>query len=340
MSTIPTTFNEALPSYTVIGGRECRGFTGLSVILLNRGGRYTRRCLFRDFEKAGFDTVVSVEPPSAHYDIEELSDRFPFVRFMMLQRAISPGEQINLAVSELDSPLLFVLWDDMKIFAGGTARRMAERLTRTMDDIGADSEKNQYKRLCTPPILQTSRFDTLPSQIVTEFYRNKIQTQSMYPGYEGLPSLYPYDGVGIYDRDRFIRLGGFDRTLKNFYWQLMDFGFRAHLWDEEISITQTLKLTYEASVPVEDYSPGMDYLRFYLKNIAPVFRNDGAILPLYRFPPYFFQTSGNIFSAWEDFAASRRWVHTNSSRWRGDSKTIVRRWNQGAGEEFNVNGQG
>jgi hypothetical protein len=337
MSTIPITFNEALPSYTVIGGRERLGFNGLSVVLLNRGGRYTRRSLFRDFEKAGFDTVVSVEPPPANYDIEELSARFPFVRFMLLHNAISPGEQINLAVSELDSPLLFVLWNDMRIFAGGTARRMAERLTRTMDDVGADGEKNQYKRLCTVPILQTSRFDTLPSQIVPEFYRKKIQTQSLYPGYEGLPSLYPYDGVGIYDRDRFMRLGGFDRTLKNYYWQLMDFGFRAHLWGEEISVTQALKLTYETSVPVADYSPGLDYLRFYLKNIAPIFRNDNAVLPLRRFPSYLFQTDGNIFSAWKDFADSRRWVHLNCFRWRGDSRTISSRWNR-ADEEINANG--
>jgi hypothetical protein len=322
------------PPYTVIGGRERLGSTGLSAILLNRGRRYTRRNLFYDLEKTGFDTIVSVEPSPPAYDIDELTDRFPFVRFVLLQQPISLGEQINLAVSELDNPLFFVLWNDLKIITGGTARRMTERLSRS-DEAKENEDPTPYKRLCTVPVIQTSRFETLPTLMVPALKRRKVQTLFLGPHSEGISSLYPFDGIGIYDRERFVRLGGFDGTLKSNYWQLMDFGFRAYLWGEEISSTLAIKLSYESTFPAEKNGDGADYLRFYLKNIAPQFRNDCAHLPLRRFPGFLLQTSGGISAAWEHFAEGRRWIDANHFRWHHDFKTIIKRWDlEGATEEF------
>jgi hypothetical protein len=331
MSTIPTTFNETLPSYTVVGGKERLASSGLSAVLLNRGRLYTRRNLFFDLEKTGFDNIISIEPSPAHYDIDELAVRFPFVRFVLLRENISLGEQINLAVSEMDSPLFFVFWNDLKIIAGGTARRMAERLT-CHDDVEGE-EKNQFRRLCTVPVIQTSRFETLPTLMIPALRHNKLRTMFLNPTNEGLPSLYPFDGVGIYDRDRFIQLGGFDGTLKSSYWQLMDFGFRAYLWGEEIASTQTLKLSYEASTPAEDNTMSADYNRFYLKNLAPIFRGDYACLPLRRFPGFLLRSSDGIFAAWENFSESRRWVNTNRFRWHCSPKALVRRWDINSAEE-------
>ncbi|MDR1858215.1 MAG: hypothetical protein LBQ69_01960 [Treponema sp.] len=323
MSIIPTTFNETLPSYTVVGGKERLGETGLSAVLLNRGGRYARRNIFHDLEKTGFDTVVSVEPEPAHYDIDELSFRFPFVRFVLIRGTISLGDQINLAASELDSPLFFVLWNDLKMIAGGNARRMAERLVSSADD----EQKSQYRRLCTVPVIQNSRFDTLPTLIAPDLRRKKARPLFISPTCEGLPSLYPFDGVGIYDRDRFIKLGGFDGMIGNSLWQLMDFGFRAYLWGEEISSTQTLRLSYEAGFPAVNESPDPDYCRFYLKNLAPAFRRDYAYLPLRRFLGYLFQTTGGLSAAWDDFSECRLWVQKNQFRWHCDPKALAERWN-------------
>jgi hypothetical protein len=225
MSTIPTTFNEMLPSYTVIGGRERLGKAGLSAVLLNRGRRYSRSRLFSDLEKTGFDTVVSVEPPPGQYDLEDLSQQFPFVRFVLLQETISLGEQINLAAAEIDTPLFFVIWNDLRFIAGGGAHRMAQRLT-------GHGEKS-FRRLCTVPVIQSPRSETLPTLRAPVLPRKKEHTRGLSPSSEGLRSLYPFDGVGIYDKERFVRMGGFDGTLKSSYWQLMDFGFRAHLWGKK-----------------------------------------------------------------------------------------------------------
>ena len=324
MNTIPTTFNEMMmPSYTVIGGNEYLGSTGLSAVVLNRGRRYARRSLFEDMQKTGFDTVISIEPPPVQYDIEDLSAQFPFVRFVLLKEPVSLGSQINLAVSELETPLFFVLWNDMRFVAGGTAARMAERLTYR----AGKQDKGASRRLCTVPVIQSPRLETLPTLRVPVLPRKKEHTRGLSPSREGLRSLYPFDGVGIYDRERFIRLCGFDWTIANSYWQLMDFGFRAHLWGEEISATRSLKLSYEISPPVEDTSFGADYHRFYLKNLAPVFRKDSAHLPLRRFPGFLMQARESFISACEDFSEGRRWVNTNRFRWKFDPRTVAGLWN-------------
>jgi hypothetical protein len=208
---------------------------------------------------------------------------------------------------------------------------MAERLSSASENNGVAGKKT-FRRICTVPMMQNSRFETLPTLKVPVLHRKKVQTLFLNPVNEGLPSLYPFDGVGIYDKERFIRLGGFDSTIKNSYWQLMDFGFRAWLWGEEITATKSLKLSYETSVPSENNSLNADYNRFYLKNIAPVFHGDYAHLPMRRFSGHLLRSwavrksVGNISNDWEDFSEGRRWVTANRFRWRCNPGAVTGRW--------------
>ena len=324
MSTIPTIFNDSLPSYTAVGGNERRASTGLSAVILNRGERYPRHGLFEELGKTGFDYVLSMESSFTRYDLEALSIKFPFVRFILFKDNVTTGEEINLAASELSSPLFFVLWNDLKILRGGGAERMAERLFTTEQE-----RSSNCKRLCTVPLIQDGRSETMPTLITPSFLpedkQKTIRTVPLIPEKEGLSSLYPFDGIGIYDRERFIRMGGFDPSIKNFYWQLMDFGFRSSLWGEEIAATMLIKLSYEGSIPMEDNTADDSYRSFFLKNIAPVFRGDYAHVPFRRFPGYF-RKRGDFFSAWKEFSAARDWVKTNRYRFVTDARTAVERF--------------
>jgi len=325
MSTIRTTFNDTLPSYTVVGGAERKASTGLSAVILNRGGRHLRFSLFEELDKIGFDYVLSMESSFSHYDLDGLSQSFPSVRFILLKEPVSPGEEINLAAAELSSPLFFVFWNDLRILRGGGAERMAERLFA-----GGPENRGRYKRLCTVPLIQDERSESLPTLIVPMLLPEKkqklsIKTIPSVPMEEGLPSLYPFDGIGIYDRERFIRLGGFDPSINSFYWQLMDFGFRSSLWGEEIAATRLIKLSYEGSVPREDTTPGEGWRHFFLKNLAPVFRRDYAHLPLARFPAYL-RRRGEPFTAWKEFSSAREWVRTNRYRFISDARTVTERF--------------
>ncbi|MDR1420308.1 MAG: hypothetical protein LBI86_08040 [Treponema sp.] len=331
-----------LPShtaYTAVGGRERMGRAGLQAVLLNRGGRYPRRVLFQELKKAGFDYIVSVESVRERYDVEELSVRFPFVRFILAPEDLSPGELVNLAVSELGGPLFFVLWDNMKFVSGGNAARMAEWFLLFSGNAAARRDRarhdggNVCKRLCTLPVIQNPHFEVLPTLASPALFKNTVTTRLSIPQREGQCGLYPFDGVGIYDRERFIRLGGFDGAIKNFHWQLTDFGFRARLWGEEISSTQMVRLSYDNEVPQEDNSPEKNYRRFYLKNLAPVFRNGFAHLPWRRFLRYFFRSGEELSVAWNEFSGVRRWISENASRFTCDARTVADHWDEARPEK-------
>ena len=335
MNTIPTTFNEKITRYTAVGSKDRTSSAGISAVILNRPG-FAHRSFFQDLEKSGFDNVISIESCAPRYDIGELSLRFPFVRFILPENEINLGEQINLAACEIESPLFFVMRNDMKIIAGGTARRMAERLIINSEEntekstaksqVQTDEKNCEIKRLCTVPVLMNSNYEILPSVIVPMTQKKKIHTHYMEPRNEGELSLYPFDGIGIYDKQRFILAGGYDATLKHTHWQLMDFGFRAHLWGEEIALNLHYKLSCDGELPAENYTVEENYKRFYLKNIAPVFKSDYAHLPYYRFPGYFNKSGDDLLTAWEEFKLARKWVIMNKFRYKCDARAVISRF--------------
>jgi len=313
MSTIPTTFNLDIPSYTVIGQGERAGSTGITAVLLNRGGRYLRRSIFQDLEKAGFDYVISVETGKESYDTEELALRYPFAQFLMLKENRSFGEQINIAAMEVRTPLFFVLWNDVRFTQSGGAGRIADRLL-------------QHKLLCTVPVVQNSHFEIMPTLIVPALYRGTIKTIPFVPVKEGSLSIYPFDGVGVYHREKFTGLSGYDPKITSPYWQLMDFGFRAYLWGEKITASQLVKVVYDGNLSPQDTSMHPDYRWFYLKNIAPVFRGDTAHLPWRRCIPYLFKSGEGFKQAWDHFRQARDWVELNKFRFRLDAHQLTELW--------------
>ena len=328
MNTIPTIFNEKITQYSAVGCKERIATAGISAIVLSRGN-IPHRSFFHDLEKIGFDYVISIESSAPHYDIEELSGRFPFVRFILPESEINLGQQINLGVTEIKSPLFYVFRSDMKIVAGGTARRMAERLSVNEEGDekkGGCDNSTGFKRLCTVPVIMNSNYEILPSLISPMTQKKQMRTVCFEPRNEGDLSLYPFDGIGIYDRQRFINLGGFDATLKHTHWQLMDFGFRSHLWGEEIALNLHFKLSYDGELPQENYTVEDYYRLFYLKNLAPVFRNDYAHLPLYRFPGFMKKSGIDPGLAWDEFKETRKWVTTNKYRWKCDARDVTKHW--------------
>ena len=140
MNGIPTTFNDGLPSYTVVGGARC-GRSGISVVLLSCRELVDRERLYRSLRQAGFEQILSIE---ANYteesgikekgteeqyieeqdieedgekngatglfpDIGQLSAAYPFVRFVLLSKPLPAGSQINLAATELQEDAFLVL---------------------------------------------------------------------------------------------------------------------------------------------------------------------------------------------------------------------------------------
>lgn len=316
MNTIPIIFNERKVPHTIVGGtvkKSDEDPSPFTVILLNRGGRYYRSAVFQNLENAGFPSVISVEMSSEPYDIENLSTRFPSVKFLVPLEKVSIGEMINTAIAETDSPWVFVVWNDIRVSPSSIPARLVSKL-------------NESGLLCAAPLLSGQKLEQLPVQMVPALRGQSFQVEPMPCFRDDSPTIYPFDFVGIYNREKCIQLGGFDYTIQTPYWQNLDFGFRAHLWGERISVSTSFRLVYEGDVPCEDITPDVSYNRFYLKNLAPVFRRDEAVLPVSRFFSFAGKSGSNLFDAWASFQQARRWIRLNRYRFAHDAAQISAAW--------------
>ena len=115
---------------------------------------------------------------------------------------------------------MLVVWSDCEV--GIITERTLERI-RSID------------ALCSVPTIRSERGTVVPSVTAPAFYGTRFRTIPAQPGNQS-ETLYPFDYSGVYGRDRFLRSGGFDRSIVNPYWQLLDFGFRAYLWGERIAV--------------------------------------------------------------------------------------------------------
>ena len=348
MNTIPSTFSEKLPSYTVLGGGSESGgggeftpISGVSVVVLNRSGRIWKRSVFEELEKCGFDAIVSIEGSQEQYGLEELIAGFPRLMFILVPKDACTGCKINIAAHEVKSPLFFVLWDDQRI-SGIKAERINDRLLKTNEELARDfslhrisGKERPYKRFCTVPLIQNNELQAIPTMNIPIQTRKSFECSPFIAEHDDFPTLYPYDAAGVYDRARFIELGGFDTAITNPYWQYMDMGMRAWLWGEEIRCDKPIRLRTDGTGSREEASADESYRRFYLKNLAPVYRTGTAAissaeasLPLIRFIPFMLKSGMGFSPAWRLFSAIRDWVKEHKNRFQTDSRSLIRRWQE------------
>ena len=245
MNTIPTTSKNPRIPYTIVGGRKSDKTLSLSpvvsLLVLNRGGRPYKAEYLKHLESLGDVEIMSVQGPLATYDVEALSVRFPHVRFLILGKNASPGEQINIGILEARGRNVMVFWDDMR-----PGHRFTERFLNNLD---------KSEHLCSVPILQSTKYETVPSLMAPAFYGSRLKMISLMPSANGAETLYPFDYSGIYNKEKFLLTSGFDFNIENQYWQKMDFGFRVHMWGESISFNTGIKLEYLIEQFPEDTTP-------------------------------------------------------------------------------------
>jgi hypothetical protein len=316
MNTIPLTPDAYKPTYTVLGGGRgsaCTEGFPVSVLLLNRGPRLFRAAMIQDLVKVGFDSIVSVEGASDSPELEGIAARFPQVRFICMQEEANPGVRINIGMRESCAPYVLVLWNDMRLATSALSSRFFDKVT-------------ELDAACLVPTLGDAAGSIVPSIGNPAQSGAAFRIVPLQPRKDGEKSLYPFDACGIYSRERFTLLGGYDWTIGNPYWQKIDFGMRAWLWGETIQYAQALRLNYDGASPVEDTTPDADYGRFWLKNLAPVYHGDHAAIPGSRFFKYLIRSRKGPKTALDEFKAARVWVGASSFRFKQDAARMADLW--------------
>lgn len=310
MSTTPLTPE---PPYTVVGGAsQGAPAKAVTLVLLNRGGKYLREEALRRVEQLGFAEIISVEGKERAYNVEALSGSFPKARFLLLESELSPGVQINLAAKECRTDYLYVAWHDMEL------QSVPGRILSRLQEGGA---------LCIVPTLRSERGEVMPTLVTPSFHRSGLRVITLPPQRDAMKTLYPYDFVGIYDLGRFASVGGYSYEIPSRFWQLMDFGFRSHMWGEEILGSTLVRASYSSrTVPEDQTADAQSYPRFFLRNLLPRVENSGARLPKHKLLSFVLRTGVGLAAGRRLFKEAQRWVDKNSERFHRDARSLVNQW--------------
>ncbi|MDR1932412.1 MAG: hypothetical protein LBQ57_06255 [Spirochaetales bacterium] len=317
MSIIPT-ISEA-SSYTVVGGpgSQVRDDQVFSLILLNRGGSMNRADALEDFGKLHPGEIISIENSGGAWAIESLAAQFPRVRFILPGSPVSPGECVNIGIREAKGRLAAVLWSDMKAAPSGFPEAELRAL-------------QEDPPLCTMPWFYNRDNEAMPVLQTPAFQEKKLKVLPGLPAQEVSPTLFPCDYCGIYSREKFLALDGYDPAIRGPWWQKADFGFRARLWGEKIVSSRRFRVGASENAPAENTGAGPDYRAFFLKNLAVRYAGGGAHLSLSAFFPFFLHSGCGFFTAFSEFRAARQWVSRNSSRFKMDPQSIAEHWEEAA----------
>lgn len=321
MNSIPISFDQHQIKRTVIGGRKNTSSSSmnLSVILLNSSGSHFKLHVFENLLNCNFRDVISVENDSKTFSIEDVSKKFPGVKFIVPMEKATDGEMINLAMSEIDADYVLVIRDSLYISSGFILGNLAERLTKEgvfcivpwLTDKNRGSISNYFT-----PGAEKSHFVIDASSTITD----------------GIKTIYPFDNIAIYNRKKFINLGGFDHTIQTPYWQTLDLAIRSWLWGEETKLTTLFSFSYIEDVPVEDKTINKDYLKYFLKCELPKIKNDRAYISTSSFFKFLRNSSCGYLEARKLFNAARIWVEKNKYNYKKDLHTFIQDWN-GINEE-------
>ncbi len=327
MNIIPSTFNQRIINRTVLGGVEsdAKILMPVTCLVLNRSGNSYRNFIFDKLIYQGFEKVIWIESNMVKKNgvdkvkgrhLDELSSRYPTVKFLVPQDGsnfVSIGDMINLGMQEATSPYVLVLFDDLCTDSFQIPISIVNKLV----------ENNLF---CICPKLISSNQQILPVKYSPMEQKSVFEMDSSMTMASGDKTFYAADWVGLYDRDKFIQLGGIDYTITTEYWQKMDLFFRSWLWGEKTWLDLNLFFTYSGEVHVENRTRNMSYLRFFLKNLLPVYRMEEAQIPLVSFFAFKHKNLCGLKESYILFKNAREWVITNRFRFKTDANNLVGNW--------------
>lgn len=315
MNSIPIIFNEHQINRTVLGGAQnsLDSKMPVSVILLNSGGNHSRIQNLENLENCGFEKIISMETNSENYNFEDFVKQFPSVKFIIPHEEATDGELINIGMQEVESDYVLVLRDTIQITNVILKSNVAQKLV----------EKNNC---CYVPRIYIDKNQPVIVNFLPSVNKGVFSVDVSENIYEDCPTLFPLDYIGLYNRKKFIQLGGFDYTIKSPYWQNLDFSFRAWLWGEKISITTSFNLSYSLEEPLANITSDVYQFRFYLKNLLPVFKFDHGEITITSIFRTLFRSSCGFIETIRQFNDARNWVKKNQYRFKRDGVDLLVNW--------------
>ena len=315
MNTIPSIFNERVIPYTLTGGIEPPERVDMDVtcVVLNRGGRHLRSRVIENLLDKGFQKIISLHTLTERGTLEGFATQYPQVSFLVAQEEASQGELLNLAFAEAKSSYVLVVQDELCFDGVGFTSSLASSLAARA-------------HFCVAPALISSSGVPLPVLVSPQASHSLFDVERSASFTDGQKTLCAVDWTGFYNRQTFALLGGVDYTITSVFWQKMDFFVRAWLWGETVSLSHAMTFTYTDAAPEEDSTVDMSYLRFYLKNLAPMFKVDHARVSWLSWPAFKVHNRCSTLESIRQFKDAIRWTRQNQWRFKQDAVSLIENW--------------
>ena len=315
MNTIPLIFNQRSINRTVLGGKQkpAQVKMNVSVILINTHSSHLRLKNLEVLQRAGFEKIISMEPNGDNYNLEDFVNKCPDVKFIIPQEKVTVGDLINIGMEEVNSDYVLVINDSLSL---SNFRLSPVSIQKLID-------RKQY---CFVPRLFIDKNQTLPVNLIPHVEKGVLKIEAVDSLQDNTETLYPYDFIGLYNRQKFIQLGGFDYTIESTYWQNLDLAMRSWLWGERTSITTSFGLSYLEDAPVEDATSNVSQFRFYLKNLAPRFILDHGEIPCKTLLRMIRRSACGFVETINQFKDARNWVKKNQYRFKTDASLLISDW--------------
>lgn len=310
------TFSPSL-SYTVLGDKssfidDSKVFS--FVLLVREDSPFFREELFKFLSDFSFiKEVLVIDRPSASIDLEPYLQRYPKIRFILVDKEHTWGEKINIAMEEATSNSVFILWSDTEIQNPFWLSSLFQGM-------------RQKKCLCVVPELLDKEGLILPTVHIPVFNEKTLKIIDLPAEEEIHFSLYPHDYIGLYNRSLFLSLGGFDSQISSYYWQKVDFGMRAYQWGEKIGINRTMKLRYSGDFFVESLSGEESYSFFYLKNYWPYYVKDHIEFSFWRWLTLLKPSKMRVKDILKNTLDIKQWLYKHRYRYKKDLKGVIELW--------------
>ncbi len=163
--------------------------------------------------------------------ITELRMSFPSISFIVFTQPVSVANMINVMANECFTTYFFVTRSDTQVM-----------------HFDFESILMQFRKIDKPallaPVLLNKADEQIPVVQVPRIEKHIIDPLPFFSTKEKESTLYPYLGLGVYERALFQRLRGFDEQIVGEYWQFLDFGVRCWLFGYSIFTYSPLLLKF------------------------------------------------------------------------------------------------
>lgn len=209
-----------------------------------------------DWFVGNFNYCLHVVSQSERFPVDEMQARYPDVTFIVFPKAPSLAERVN-ALADVCMTTYFL-----------TMRSDTNLMNFEWKPIEAKMKAEDHPAMISPWIFNKSN-EEIPTLRAPHMRGKEVEPLSFMPSAKCHENLYPFLGIGLYDRALFQRLRGYDEEISGAYWQTLDFGVRCWLYGYPVyTMSDIAVLFYSKQFLIEDRSEQQGFERFYSKALS------------------------------------------------------------------------